>query len=280
MKHELGCSTLGWHFFDLDTALSEIKSLQFGFLDIAMIPSFCPHFDPVVATRAEKDKLKRFVTEAGFRVATLNTFSGFIGASDDRESALAFLRASLELAKELGAYGLCIQSGQPREPKDWQKAAEAFARDLQLLGTEAESLGLDIAIEVHRDMLISNSVEALKLMKLVDHPRIGITLDPCHIVYAGEDPSVVARQLGPWVRHVHLRDAIGKNTEVVPGDGSVDFAALVASLDSIGYSRPMMVELEYPARPELAKVRKDAERARILLKGIFAPGGTARGRGK
>ncbi len=275
MKHELGCSTLGWHFFNLDTALSEIKSLQFGFLDIAMIPTFCPHFDPVLATRAEKDALKRFVSEAGFRVATLNTFSGFLGASEDRESALAFLRASLELAKELGAYGLCVQSGQPQKPQDWQRAAEAFSRDLQLLGTEAESLGLDIAIEVHRDMLIANSAEAMKLMKLVDHPRIGITLDPCHIIYAGEDPSAVARQLGPWVRHVHLRDAVGKNTEVVPGDGTVNFPALVAALDSIGYSRPMMVELEYPARPELTRVRKDADRARNLLKSIFAAGGSA-----
>jgi sugar phosphate isomerase/epimerase len=270
VKHEIGCSTLGWHFFDLDTALSEIKSLQFGLLDIAMIPSFCPHFDPVRATAAEKDALKRSVREAGFKVATLNTFSGFLGESEDRESALAFLRASLALAKEFGAYGLCIQSGKPREPEGWQKAAEALARDLQLLGTEAESLGLDIAIEVHREMLVSNSSEAMKLMKLVDHPRIGITLDPCHIVYAGEDPSVVARRLGPWVRHVHLRDAIGKNTEVVPGDGSVDFAALVASLDSIGYSRPMMLELEYPARPGPGAVRADAERARKLLKGIFA----------
>lgn len=273
MEHEMGCSTLGWHFFDLATALREIGSLRFEVIDIAMIPTFCPHFDPVAATPAETAALKRSVGAAGFRVATLNTFSGYLGASDDRDSALAFLRASLKLARDLGAYGLCVQSGQPREPKEWQNAAEALARDLRLLGAEAEPLGLDIAIEVHRDMLISNSSEALMLMKLVSHPRIGITLDPCHIVYAGEDPAAVARQLGPWVRHVHLRDAIGKNTEVVPGDGTVDFAALIAALDSIGYSRPMMVELEYPAPPGPGAVCADADRARKLIKSIFASGG-------
>jgi sugar phosphate isomerase/epimerase len=75
------------------------------------------------------------------------------------------------------------------------------------------------------------------------------------------------------VKHVHLRDAIGKNTEVVPGEGTVDFAALVAALDEIGYARPMMVELEYPApAPTLATICKDAEKARALMKRIFAAG--------
>ena len=271
MKHEVGCSTLGWHFFDLETALNEIKSLGFPVIDIAMIPGICSHFDPALATPAEKETLKKRVRDSKFRVATLNTFKGYLGESDDRETAITYLRASLHLAQEMGAYGLCIQSGMPRAPGDWQRAAEALARDLCLLGDEAGPLGLDIAVEVHREMLISNSAEALKLMTMVDHPRIGITLDPCHVVYGGEDPAVVARELGGWVRHVHLRDAVGKNTEVVPGDGTVDFAALAASLDSIGYARPMMIELEYPApAPKLATISKDVERARNLMARIFA----------
>ncbi len=272
MKHEIGCSTLGWHFFDLDTALSEMRALRFAVVDIAMIPTFCPHFDPLKASRSEKADLKRAVKQSGFRIATLNTFSGFLGASPDRDSALEFLRASMELAEDLGAYGLCVQSGQPRPEQEWAGAAESLARGLRLLGQEAGEFGLDIAVELHRDMLVSNTAEALELMRLVDHPRIGITLDPCHVVCAGEDPALAAKKLGPLVRHVHLRDAIGTNTEVVPGDGEVDFKALVTALEAVGYKRPMMVELEYPAKPakpELATVRKDAERARKLVRGIL-----------
>jgi sugar phosphate isomerase/epimerase len=273
MKHEVGCSTLGWHFYDLDAALTGIASLGFQCIDIAMIPGICSHFDPVVATPAEKEALKKRVREAKFRVATLNTFKGFLGDSADRETALGFLRECLALAKEMGAYGLCIQSGTPRAAADWQKAAMALAADLRLLGEAAAPLGLDIGVEVHREMLISSSHEALELMKMVNHPRIGITLDPCHVTYGGENPAAVARALGPWVRHVHLRDAIGKNTEVVPGEGTVDFAAFVAALDEIGYARPMMVELEYPApAPTLATICKDAEKARALMKRIFTNG--------
>jgi len=272
MKHEIGCSTLGWHFFDLKTALSEMRALRFGVVDIAMIPTFCPHFDPLKASRSEKAELKRTVQESGFRIATLNTFSGFLGAGPDRDSALEFLRSSMELAKDLGAYGLCVQSGQPRPEREWDEAAQSLARDLRLLGEEAGRFGLDIAVELHRDMLVSDTTEALKLMRLVDHPRIGITLDPCHVVCAGEDPALAAKKLGSMVRHVHLRDAISKNTEVVPGDGEVDVKALVTALEGIGYKRPMMVELEYPAKPakpQLATVRRDAERARKLVRAIL-----------
>ena len=60
-------------------------------------------------------------------------------------------------------------------------------------------------------------------MALVDHPQVGVALDPSHATHAGEDVAEIARKLGDRVKHVHLRDAVGKNILVVPGDGTVDF---------------------------------------------------------
>ena len=52
------------------------------------------------------------------------------------------------------------------------------------------------------------------------------------------------------VKHVHLRDAIGQNILVVPGDGTVDFAAFACALNAIGYGGAAVIELEYEeARP-------------------------------
>jgi len=83
MKHDVGCSTLGWHFYNLDEALTGIESLQFQYIDIAMIPGICSHFDPVLATPAEKEALKKRVRDAKFRVATLNTFKGYLGGKPE-----------------------------------------------------------------------------------------------------------------------------------------------------------------------------------------------------
>ena len=74
-------------------------------------------------------------------------------------------------------------------------------------------------------------------MALVDHPAVGVALDPSHATYAGEDVAQIARALCGLVKHVHLRDAIGHNIRVVPGDGMVDFTALACALSEIGYGR-------------------------------------------
>jgi sugar phosphate isomerase/epimerase len=83
---------------------------------------------------------------------------------------------------------------------------------------------------------------------------------------------VVARQLGRHVKHVHLRDGIGQNILVVPGDGVVDFAALAHALCEIGYDRAAVIELEYEyARAD--QVRDDLKRARSVVGQAF--GGSA-----
>ncbi len=75
--------------------------------------------------------------------------------------------------------------------------------------------------------------------------------------------------LGDLVKHVHLRDAIGQNILVVPGDGTVDFTALASALGDIGYRRAAVIELEYE-NATAAGVRPDLGRARDLLARDFA----------
>jgi sugar phosphate isomerase/epimerase len=71
------------------------------------------------------------------------------------------------------------------------------------------------------------------------------------------------------VKHVHLRDGIGKNILVVPGDGTVDFVALARALREIGYARPAVIELEY-AQATAEQVRPDLARAKAFLEEAFA----------
>jgi sugar phosphate isomerase/epimerase len=79
----------------------------------------------------------------------------------------------------------------------------------------------------------------------------------------------IARDLGHLVKHVHLRDAIGRNILVVPGDGTVDFTALACALRETGYGRAAVIELEYEnARADV--VRPDLRRAKELLARDFA----------
>jgi sugar phosphate isomerase/epimerase len=263
-KIPLGCSTLGFRHDPLEVALSEIAEQGFHLVDIAMYPSYCPHFNPQTATAAETGALEMLLDQHGLNVATINATDGLLGNPEQREQTLAYARACLDLAQRLGAYGVTMQSGVEPPPGQWIEMARAVVPDLRSLGDAASDLGLELTLELHKSMLMATGQEAADLMALVDHPAVGVALDPSHATYAGEDVTQIARALGGLVKHVHLRDAIGQNILVVPGDGTVDFTALACALDEIAYGRAAAIELEYE-EATAAEVRPDLRRAKELL---------------
>lgn len=265
----LGCSTLGFRFDPLDVALAEIAGQGFRLVDLAMYPSYCPHFNPLTATEAEQAALQERLAGHGLAVAALNATEGLLGIPEQRERALAYARASLRLAQRLGAYGVTMQSGVEPPPGRWPAVARAVAPDLRALGDEAADRGLELTVELHKTMLVATGQQALDLMALVDHPAVGVALDPSHATYAGEDTARLARLLGPLVKHVHLRDGRGQDIMVVPGDGTVDFGAVADALAATGYRRAAVIELEY-AGARAPAVRPDLERAKRLLSRSFA----------
>ncbi len=266
---EIGCSTLGYRFDTLDTALSEIQGQGFRRLDLVMVPSYCPHFDVLGSTQAEQDALQEQLSSMGFVLSTLNTGDGRLGDPANRKLAIDHARGCLKLAQNLGAYAITIPSGIETPPDAWLGVARGVAADMRELAAEAADLGLDLTVELHKEALMATSQQALDLMELVDHPAAGVALDPSHVTHSGENPAEVARRLDDLVRHVHLRDAIGTNILVVPGDGDVDFRGFADALSQIGYQRVAAIELEY-AHATAATVSSDLARARPVIDAAFA----------
>ena len=269
---ELGASTLGFRHDSLDVALQEIKNTGFQFIDIAMYPSYCPHFNPLTASDGDIETLQEKLSDLGLKVATLNAGDGILGSPDHHDSAITFAKATIQLAKKLGAYAITMQSGIEPKPGQWFEVARGVANDVRDLGNYAADLGLDLTLELHKDLLMANTQQSLDLMELVNHPNVGVALDPSHITYAGEKADEVTLSLGKHVKHVHLRDGIGKNIMVVPGDGTVDFAALALALGVIGYNRVATIELEYETakaeavRPDLARAKTHLEKSFQIAK--------------
>jgi sugar phosphate isomerase/epimerase len=264
----LGASTLGFRHDSLDVALREIKDADFQFIDIAMYPSYCPHFNLLTANDVEKETLQERLNELGLKVATLNAGDGILGSPEHRELAIDFAKAAMQLAKMLGAYAITMQSGIEPKPEQWLEVAKEVASDVRELGNYAADLGLDLTLELHKDLLMANMQQSLDLMALVNHPNVGVALDPSHITYSGETSDEVALRLGKHVKHVHLRDGIGKNIMVVPGNGTVDFTALVRALEVTGYNRVATIELEYE-NAKAEQVRPDLLRAKAYLEKSF-----------
>lgn len=88
-----------------------------------------------------------------------------------------------------------------------------------------------------------------------------VNFDPANmILYGAGEPLPALEALGARVRSVHCKDAIWSDQpgvtwgrEVPLGEGDVDFAAFLKTLQRIGYDGPLTIEREIPQEPERQK---------------------------
>jgi inosose dehydratase len=93
-------------------------------------------------------------------------------------------------------------------------------------------------------------------------PEVGLLLDTGHLTFAGGDPVRAAQRHAARVVHVHCKDiragvmadvkrrdlpflaAVLEGVFTVPGDGCVDYAAVLPPLAAAGYAGWLVVEAE------------------------------------
>lgn len=98
----------------------------------------------------------------------------------------------------------------------------------------------------------------LQFLGAVQRDNLHVNFDPANmILYGTGEPIPALKQLGPHVRSVHCKDGTwsdqpGKTwgCEVPLGQGDVDMAAYLKTLDEIGYTGPLTIEREIPQEPE------------------------------
>lgn len=113
------------------------------------------------------------------------------------------------------------------------------------------------------------SVRSLELVRaLIDHvPQVRFLIDTGHVEAWGGD----VLELLPYAAHVQLRDARRGEAQVPPGEGDVDFAAVLDGLDALDYRGAISVE--YFDLPELGWPCADPRHAaRALLELVTALG--------
>lgn len=125
-------------------------------------------------------------------------------------------------------------------------AAKFHSRIRTLADIGAEE-GLTVLLETGQE----SAADLRRFMEELHHPALGINFDPANmILYDKDEPSSAVRILAPWVRHVHIKDAIrtkvpGQWGQEVPwGDGEVGAAKFIATLEAIGYQGALAIERE------------------------------------
>ncbi len=121
------------------------------------------------------------------------------------------------------------------------------------------------------------TAEALiEFLQSVGRDNLFVNFDPANmIMYGVGEPLPALELLGPYIRSVHCKDATwsdqrGKTfgSEVPLGEGDVDMAAFLRTLEAIDYTGPLTIEREIPEQAE--RQRAEIQQAVDLLNSIKA----------
>jgi sugar phosphate isomerase/epimerase len=247
-------------------AAVELRGLQ-GNLDLPSHPVFAA---------GHIEETKRAIASHNLRIACVSS-STETGESDPEKRAqgLADARRFIDLASSLGApyvrvFGKSSDSGHPTVPSGELKKQVAAA--LRELGDYAGPRNVTVLIESHDDFTSSSVLQ--EVLGRADSPQVGLLWDAFH-TYAtsNESPEVTLTALRPWIRHTHLKDAVGSGPDrkyVLTGRGNVPVRKQVDVLHASGYKGFYCFEWEKVWHPELEDPEiAIADYARVM-RGYFA----------
>ena len=263
----VACSTLCFTQLPLDEALRRIAQLGFRYVDLG-VQAWAHASATELALSGEGfgDTLQRGLEQAGVALSAMNV--GLERAAsvslEEQTAAVAALAASHDLP------AICINAPTNGTP------LEAAIDELRLLAAVADRYGVTLCLETHIGCLTELPAVAVRLAESA--PNLGLALDPSHF-YAGPWQGRDFSATYPHTRIVHLRDAGNSPDRILvpPGEGCVDFSALLRGLVQVGYSGPLAVEyidtrvgLDAYAK-HVSHVKTMATLAERLLSGLDAP---------
>jgi inosose dehydratase len=268
----------------LETALSEGR--QIGYVGFELGNKF-PKTGPALKAKLAEYEL----------TCVSGWYSGFL-AEDTVDAEIARCRdhmAKLQFNDaKVVVYGECAGTIQgqidtplahrPRflEAAQWQ----AYGERLNAFGAHLkQTYGLTLAYHHHMGAYVESPQDIDQLMAVTDPNCVGLLFDTGHAWFGGSgDPAAMLRKHLARVVHVHCKDvraavvAQARNdgwsfltgvlygTFTVPGDGAIDFDAVLETLHGGGYQGWLVVEAEQD--PAVAPSYAYASKGYATLRGI------------
>ena len=224
------------------------------------IPRVQLALDPI----REKPKVWGNVAEA-LRASGFTIISGMIGFIGEDYTTVETIRATggvapdetwdenwenvpraAEIAAQLGISLVTFHAGFiPHDDKD--AAYAKMHHRLDLIADVFGAKNVDVAFETGQE----TAAELLEFLKNLGRKNVGVNFDPANmILYDKGNPIEALRDLGAWLKQVHVKDATRTKApgtwgeEVVAGTGEVPWREFFETLNNLQFSGHCCIERE------------------------------------
>lgn len=213
-----------------------------------------------------------------YNVELVNLYGHF---NFDVEASLETAKKQVEFLAAVGGKWYNCQNGsfgddgpteRPTNPEMIDKMCEIVNR----LGEYAKKLGVTVCFHPHYNTCVFWQSDIDYFAEHTNPDYVSFCFDTAHTTLAGMDPVALVRQYGSRIGYMHLKDvdtyALSKaeGSEKMAsfralGHGTVDFPAIKAALEEVGYDGVLCVELD---RPEVCNFHS-AEVSRIYIRDVL-----------
>jgi sugar phosphate isomerase/epimerase len=147
----------------------------------------------------------------------------------DRDAVLTMLRVTARL----GARRVRVVMPSTGGPRPYPAVFDEAREELGWVADRAAELGVQALVELHQGTVTASASAALRLVEGCDPEHVGVIHDLGNLVVEGqEDHSSAFQLLGPYLAHVHVKNALWATTGATRPDGSTRWESRWAPLRS------------------------------------------------
>lgn len=179
-------------------------------------------------------------------VAAINPYFDFTTSDTSYRDSIELAKKFIEYARALDCIRIRVytskmgsfKSSDEAQPIHWLRAINGIRTVCDI----AAEYGIMCLMEVHYGdgQLYDSSPSTLRILKAVDRSNLAVNLQP---PLKGETPYESAERLGPYVKHLHIHNWIGRwGNFTFLDSGDLDIPRFVKILRKYGFDGYMSIE--------------------------------------
>jgi sugar phosphate isomerase/epimerase len=259
---QLGCYTRPWDQYDYRVALEGMAEAGFKYAGIMTANTKGWLILTVDSSLEEANAVGQEVKKRGLKALSL--YAGEFPVAQSVPAGIEGLKKLINLCVA-GSCPSLMLAGTAEE-----KLHQPYYQVIKECCDYAAAKGVGLSLKPHGG-LNATGPQCRKAIALVGHKNFGLWYDPGNICYYSDgqlDPVDDAATVDGLVVGMSVKDyRPPKDVLVTPGDGKVDFAAVLARLKQGGFTRgPLLIECL--ARGPAQKITADAKKTRLFLEAL------------
>ncbi len=258
--------------FDFDAQLKTVTEL--GMTHISLRSADKKGIADYTLEEVEEKLLPR-LNEAGVKVSSLGSPIGKI-AIDDEEAFVKQKDQLEELCKICGLldcqyirmFSFFMPEG--KNPDDYREKVIAKLQEFLAI---AQKYDVTLIHENEKDIFGDIGRRCLDLLKTLDDPHFVAAFDFANYVQCGEDPEECWNMTQPYIKYIHIKDAVSDNKEnVLAGTGEGKIAKILdQAINKEGYKGFLTLEPHLVIFDSLQSL-ETTEASKVIKKNKYATG--------